>query len=284
MCLETLSHLRERGIFTVLDQRDPGKPEEMLVQQEREKWPGWEVITGQIPEEYYLRCAAEWQQASLLVAHSDWTKRAMVEQGADAEKIIVVPLVYESTTVAQPRSQSSRPLTVLWVGTVSLRKGIQYLLGAARALEHRNVRFVIAGDIEISDKAVTSAPKNVSFIGRVVRDQIENVYRAADVFALPTISDGFALTQVEAMAHGLPVIATERCGQVVTDGIDGFITPIGDAEALASAIQTLDEDRSRLAEMSACAIAKSRQFSLQTYAERINAAVLSRRSSHSHSP
>ena len=54
------------------------------------------------------------------------------------------------------------------------------------------------------------------------------------MFVLPTISDSFALTQVEAMANGLPVIATRRCGEVVADGVDGRIVPVADAESLAA--------------------------------------------------
>ena len=56
------------------------------------------------------------------------------------------------------------------------------------------------------------------------------------MFVLPTLSDGFAITQLEAMAHGLPVVATPNCGRVVTDGEDGLIVPPADADALASAI------------------------------------------------
>jgi len=82
------------------------------------------------------------------------------------------------------------------------------LIEAARLLTHEDVRFDIVGPIGISRDAVASAPSNMRFHGRVSRDQAADWYRQSDVFVLPTISDGFALTQLEAMAHGLPVIAT----------------------------------------------------------------------------
>jgi glycosyltransferase involved in cell wall biosynthesis len=78
---------------------------------------------------------------------------------------------------------------------------------------------------------------------------VREFYTRADVFVLPTISDGFALTQLEAMAHGLPVITTPNCGRVVTDGVDGFLIPPRDPAALARAIHVLAEDPERLQAM-----------------------------------
>jgi glycosyltransferase involved in cell wall biosynthesis len=94
---------------------------------------------------------------------------------------------------------------------------------------------------------------------------------------LPTLSDSFALTQVEAMANGLPVIATPRCGQVVTPGVDGYIVPTSSGEALAKAIVELDEDREKLAAMSNAALIKSKDFSIDAYAQRVRDIVVQRR-------
>jgi glycosyltransferase involved in cell wall biosynthesis len=279
--LETLQRLRDQDIFTVVDQGDPARVEQRLVAQERQRWPNWEASPGRIPEAYFERCSEEWATASVVLVYSRWTKEAIVEQGVPAEKVIVVPLAYDvppSADVPPAPKAIDRPLTVLYLGTVMLRKGIQYFLEAARLLKDRKIRFVVAGSLQISQQAVSSAPSNVTFIGRVIRTQADEVYRQADVFVLPTISDSFALTQVEAMAQGLPVIATTRCGEVVTDGVDGRIVPPGDADAIAKAIGALDDDRKLLAEMSANARMKSRQFSFAQYAERLRQEVFARRS------
>jgi glycosyltransferase involved in cell wall biosynthesis len=79
---------------------------------------------------------------------------------------------------------------------------------------------------------------------------------------LPTISDGFALTQLEAMSHGLPVITTPNCGEVVRDGIDGFVIPPADATALANALRTLLEDPERHQAMREEAVRGIERFSL----------------------
>src|SRR5262249_11469196 len=146
-----------------------------------------------------------------------------------------------------PRTSAGRPLVVLWLGSVILRKGIQYLIQAARRLADRTIRFVVAGPPGITPQAVSTAPANVEFRGRVTRDRATHEYFAADIFVLPTLSDGFAITQIEAMAHGLPVITTPNCGAVVDHGRDGLIVPAGDAEALAAALAALDDDRGRVA-------------------------------------
>jgi glycosyltransferase involved in cell wall biosynthesis len=168
------------------------------------------------------------------------------------------------------RRHHDGPLTVLWVGSVILRKGIQYLVEAAKILKDSNIRFVVAGPILISKDAVAAAPPNMRFLGKVTRDRTDDLYREADVFVLPTISDGFAITQVEAMAKALPVITTPNCGEVVTDGVDGLIVPPFDGPALAAAIDKVDKDRNLLREMSHRAFVRSTQFFLPAQAEHLN--------------
>ncbi len=273
-CLETLGLLRERGVLTIVDQIDPARTEEELVFQEALRWPGWQESPGRIPDAYFDRLAAEWAAATLVVVNSEWSKRALVAQGVPAPKLLVVPVAYEpSGEKPGPRPVKTGPLTVLWIGTVNLRKGIPYLLGAARLLQRTDIRFVVAGPVEISRAAVASAPPNVSFLGRVTRDATGRHYREADIFALPTVSDGFAITQVEAMAQGLPVITTRRCGEVVTEGIDGLLVPVGDTRALAEAIARLDADRDLLSEMSRQAVLKAHTFHLPSQAAQIERAV-----------
>ena len=154
------------------------------------------------------------------------------------------------------------PLKVLWLGQVNVRKGIQYLLAAARKLEGENIRFDVVGPIGISQEAIASAPRNMTFHGRATRDQAANWYRQADLFVLPTLSDGFAITQLEAMAHGLPVVTTPCCGDVVSDGVDGFIIPPRDADALARTLQRYLKEPKLLLEQRIAALEKSKQFTL----------------------
>ena len=231
-------------------------------------------MRGQIPESYFARLEAEWRRASLVVVNSEWSRLALTEQGVPPEKLVVIPLAYERPAGQVPpeRHYAGRPLRVVWLGSVILRKGIAYLIEAARLLQRRQVEFIIAGPIDINLHAIPHLPANVKFLGRVQRSDVPHVVAQADVFVLPTISDGFALTQLEAMAQGLPVITTPNCGAVVTHGQDGFIVPVRNSAALAEALARLDDDRELVARMAEAALQTVARFSIANYGERLVAA------------
>jgi glycosyltransferase involved in cell wall biosynthesis len=266
-CLETLELLKQRRILTVVDQVDPGIVEENIVLEETERWPGWEGIPGQMSQYYWDRLKAEWAMADLVLVNSNWSRDALVQQGVPITKIIVVPLAIDLAKdhVLSPINPEG-PLKVLWLGSVNLRKGIQYLVEAARKLERQGVQFLLAGPLAISAQALRTFPANIKVLGRVTRDQLGDYYRQAHVFVLPTLSDGFAITQLEAMAHGLPVITTPNCGEVVTDGVDGFIVPARDSQALADAIVRVDNDRRLLRTMSGNTLLTIKKYDLPSNA------------------
>jgi len=281
--LEPAQWIKARGGKTIVGQMDPARYEVDLVKAEEKRWPKWAKRSVEVPEAYFKRREAEWAVADLVMVNSEWTKAALIRQGVAEDKIVIVPLAYEAPHdmgrgtrdegygIAEKSStfDARRPLRVLFLGQVILRKGIQYLIEAARLLEKESIRFDVVGSIGISEMAVVSAPANMTFHGPVSRDRTEEFYRSADLFVLPTLSDGFALTQLEAMAHGLPVIATPNCGEVVSDGMDGLIVPASDANALAEAFQLFLQDPDKLQRMSVATGAKLEQFSLRKLGENL---------------
>lgn len=276
--LETIEWCKNNAMLTVVDQIDPARVEENIVGEEVAAWPGWQQKPERIPEHFMDRLSAEWSLADVVLVNSDWSRRALVTQGVLTDKIITVPLAYEASIQIDAASAPSKnkKLRILWLGSVNLRKGIPYLVEAARLLKNADIEFIVAGPMQISTEAIVNLPENVNFIGKVSRIEASKHYLQADVFILPTLSDGFAITQLEAMAHGLPVITTPNCGAVVTDGVDGFIVPIRDPEAIANALLQLANDRGKLQAMSEAAKIKSRQFTLDTYANRFKEAISSK--------
>jgi glycosyltransferase involved in cell wall biosynthesis len=267
--LEVLQLLAEGGTPTIVDQIDPARTEDEIVHRETKLWPGWSTREDRVPEDYFERLAAEWKSASLVVVNSEWSRKSLIEQGVPCEKLRILPLAYDAPVAASPRTFTSPERTVLWVGQVVLRKGIQYLIGAARKLQKERLRFLIAGPVGISADALRSAPSNMLFIGPIPRGEVSALYRSADLFVFPTLSDGFGVTQLEAMAHGVPVIATRSCGDVVEHSVNGLIIPERDPDALAGAISELAFDVERLASMSAAAIDTANRFSIQVLSERL---------------
>ncbi len=272
--LEILEYLYEKQIFSIVDQIDPAKVEENLVLEEYERWPGWSTLPGRIPPEYYERLNCEWTLASVITVNSEWSKEALITQGVPEKKIIVVPLAYELSKIQGRVAKSPNEfLQVLWLGQVNLRKGIQYLFQAAHIVKPLPIKFNIVGPLMISPKIVANAPSNMSFVGPVTRDMVGKYYSQSDVFILPTISDGFGITQLEAMAYGLPVIGTPNMGRVVRDGVEGFVVPIRDPIAIAERLEWMVANRKHLSEMSKHALQKIKEYSVKAYGQRLISAV-----------
>ncbi len=267
--LETLDYLADCGTPTIVDQIDPARTEDEIVRHEATLWPGWMAIPGHIPDVYFERLAAEWKRASIVIVNSEWSRKGLIHQGVPAQKLRVLPLAYDPRVVVGRKESSSPEKTILWLGQVVLRKGIQYLMRAAKLLQTEPLRFVVAGPIGISSEAVRSAPPNMSFVGPVTRDRVSSLYRSADLFVFPTLSDGFGVTQLEAMAHGVPVIATANCGEVVDHGANGLKIPARDPKAIADAIMELAFDTKQLCSMSAAAIETSKRFSVEVLSRRL---------------
>jgi glycosyltransferase involved in cell wall biosynthesis/GNAT superfamily N-acetyltransferase len=141
-------------------------------------------------------------------------------------------------------------LAVGFVGRLVEEKGIPELIEAVSMLDDRFVLFLVGpNDPEKADaldqEAVDRAEaRGVRFLG--MRQDPERLYGAFDVFVLPSHREGFPRAAMEAAASGLPVVATDirGCRQVVEEGSNGLLFPVGDIEALASAVRRLGDDSS----------------------------------------
>jgi glycosyltransferase involved in cell wall biosynthesis len=140
----------------------------------------------------------------------------------------------------------------LCVGRLVRDKGVFELLDAYAQLDaglRSNVGLVFAGsgsdDRELAERAAKIAPGTIRFLGFVHREQLPEVYALAEALVFPTHSDPWGLVVNEAMACGLPVIATTVAGctlDLVQDGWNGFVVPPGDVRQLALAMAALAED------------------------------------------
>lgn len=272
--LEILEAEKRRGIFTILDQIDPGPAEFRLVANEMERYPEVAGPPSEFPVAYFDRNRREWELADVIVVNSEWSRELLTQQGADPRKIEILPLAYEPPPESDRlpsdlRPRPSAPLRVLWLGQVNVRKGIHYLVDVARLVLNEPVQFDIVGPLNVSAEWARSAPPNVTFHGPVSRDRAEKWYRRADIFVLPTLSDGFAITQLEAMAYGLPVITTPNCGRVVENGKTGFIVPPRDTQALVNAIRHFVGNRDLLSRMSQVCCGVSQAYSVASYGSQL---------------
>lgn len=275
--LEALQAAQARGALTLVDQIDPGRVEWDMVREESLRWPDYSAPMAEEPAGYYERARLEWSLADVTLVNSEWSRTALIQQGAPRDRIEVIPLAYEAESPAlEARARAAEGITVLWLGSVILRKGIAYLVEAAREMAGEPVTFLVAGPIGIRAAALRQAPGNIRWLGAVPRSEAHRLYRSADVFVLPTLSDGFAITQVEALAHGLPVVATPNCGAVVQEGRTGFLVPARDARALASALRRFIREPGLANSMRSACLAEAARYSVASYADRLEAILTSR--------
>jgi glycosyltransferase involved in cell wall biosynthesis len=268
--LEVFQWATDRGLARVLGQMDPAAVEFDLVREEARLWPGWQDAAADIPDAYLRRREQEWDAATRIVVNSEFCRRALLAQGVPEDRLTVIPLTFEMRHPASgtPPARPGGPLRVLFLGQVNIRKGVPWLIEAARRLPVGVAQITIAGPVQVSDVAWRSLPANTKVLGPVPRVEAERLYRSSDVFVLPTISDGFAITQLEALAHGLPLIVTPNCGDAVRHGVDGLQVPIRDPQALADAFRRFADDRVFLAQASEAARQRALDFSLDAVSRR----------------
>lgn len=269
---DVLRFAKSQGWRTVLAQIDPGPVEERIVASlyahARDQAGRWQAA----PDRYWADWKEECKLADRIVVNSPWSQAALLEEGVPAHKLRIVPLAYEPATAVEyertyPEAfSSSRPLRVLFLGQINLRKGIGPLLEAADMLRGEPIEFTMVGPIQVGTPPELQENPGIRWVGPVPHAGAHQFYRDADLFIFPTFSDGFGLTQLEAQAWKLPIITTARCGEVVNDGINGYILHDVTASELAFRLRHCLKNPSELKALSRqCQV--SEQFSLTRVAE-----------------
>lgn len=175
---------------------------------------------------------------------------------------------------------------LLFVGRFDPRKGLPELLAACERLAARGVdfRLILVGDgrlrRDLERRARRTLPGRVTFEGQVAHERLPHYYATADLFCSPARgAESFGLVLLEAMAVGVPVVASDipgyRC--VVQDGAEGLLVPPRDPDALADALAALLAERGRRARMGAAGVRTASRFGWDRVArdlERIYASVL----------
>ena len=240
---------KQRGWKTVLGQIDPGPFEEEIVAKEVARVPELAPNWRRAPRQYWDNWREECELADRIVVNSEWARTGLLEAGVNGEKLCVIPLAYEMSEGGGQGSEvrgqrqypdrfsAQRPLRVLFLGQINLRKGVARLFDAIRLLKNEPIEFQFVGPAQISIPDDIRSNPRVRWFGRVSRGETASFYRRADVLIFPTLSDGFGLTQLEAQAYGLPIIASRDCGDVVRDGVNGLRLPDLSGESIADALQ-----------------------------------------------
>jgi glycosyltransferase involved in cell wall biosynthesis len=237
-----------------------------LLEEERELSPEWAAtmeILADSPAKQ-ARKDAELAAAERIVVPSGFVRETLGEHPGLTAEIAVIP--YGAPPPALPAER--RPageLRVLYVGHLSQQKGISYLFAAMRELRGAAQLTLVGGKAGGRCPALDAELDRHEWLGPVPHARVLEVMREHDVLVFPSLFEGFGLVILEAMAQGLPVVATANTAgpEVIEEGVDGFVVPIRDPLAIARRVLDLARDRDRLAAMSAAALRKAARMSWQ---------------------
>ncbi len=220
------------------------------------------------------RCEAEYAAAGFIYCNSSYTRRTLIEEGVPEAKVIAVPLGVDLPEKVARHEEEAR-FRVLFVGYLTLLKGFRHLLAAWERLSLTGAELYLRGGT--GDRPCRRILEDYRRRIEVTVDGAYGPipYHQFSVLVLPSISDGFGLVVPEAMAAGLPVIVTENVGAAdcVREGVDGFVVPVADPEALAARIRELHADRDKLAAMGRAARERAAEFSMEVFARAYTAEI-----------
>jgi len=218
-----------------------------ILSEEAALQPDWadSIDNLYFPAAYEKRLEQEPHLADLVISASDFTSYTLRESGIPENKIRKLSLGFESAHI--PFSEdlgdfSRRPLRLLYAGTITQRKGVSYLLDAAESWAGRkDIELHMVGGIQGSGSSFFKRKHLCRYQPAVSQQQLFRMYTEYDALILPTVFEGFGLVIVEAMAAGLPVIATPHsmAPDVVENGKNGWIIPIRDSAAIAGRVEEL---------------------------------------------
>jgi alpha-maltose-1-phosphate synthase len=254
--LETGKRVQQRGGVFICDR---GSTHQRFQQEIiGEEFRIWGVDRAVSDERDTVREELIYEQADAITVPSRAAARSFASMGVPAEKVTVIPYGVRLENFYPDAEPASDCFHVLFAGAAGLRKGVPYLLAAFAALKHPRKCLRIAGAILPDLKAVLSRlpREQVEFLGVVPQARLRSLMSASHALVLPSIEEGLALVQAQAMACGCPVICSTNTGgeDLFTDSVEGFIVPIRDSAALAARMQQLADDPALQQTMRAAAL------------------------------
>jgi glycosyltransferase involved in cell wall biosynthesis len=192
---------------------------------------------------------------------------SFVAAGVPRSRLHVVPYGVDLALFSAPADPPPRrPFRVVFSGQLTQRKGLSYLLRGYRLFRRDDSELALIGSVVGSREPLRPFASLFTHLPHQPRPALAQRYRASHVLVLPTLVEGMPLVVLEAMACGLPVIVTANGpAGVVRDGVEGFIVPARNDEALADRLQRLYQDEDLRQRMGQAAAERARQFGWSVY-------------------
>jgi glycosyltransferase involved in cell wall biosynthesis len=270
-CLRSLEKAATYGMVTIVERGSAHIQWQRVILQAEAERSG---LPAEIPDSRTVeRELAEYETAGFIAVPSRFVAKTFLDRGIKGERLIVNPYGVDLERFGMGRPHKSQcGLHVIHVGQVSVRKGVRYLVAAVEKVKGATLTLVGAIHPGMEPIVTRSCTR---IVGPVPGAQLPSFYAAADVFCLLSIEEGLALVILQAMAMGLPVIATRNTGveEIITDGVEGFIVEARDSSTVAERLQWLADHEDQRLEMGLRARAKVAEgFSWADYGARARSA------------
>jgi glycosyltransferase involved in cell wall biosynthesis len=240
-------------------------------------YPAWAPLSRQAADRWLRFEEGVFQGASAVFTYSEFTRRSVIEDYGCPESSVVAAGAGANQSLSSLEQKSYSVPRALFVGYEFKRKGGAVLLEAWPMVLRRipDAELVIAGPTRPPRRPL---PAGVRWVGGADRRELGELYRSASVFAMPSLFEPWGHVFVEAMAHGLPCIGTQRGAmpEIIDDGVSGLIVAAGEPEPLADALVELLSDPDKSARMGKAAFAAvQREFLWSHVADRVLAQLAS---------
>lgn len=204
------------------------------------------------------RESSDYEAADAIVVPSEFCAKTFVAHGVSRDKVHVIPYGVD-LSLFRPSGQSPKQRLLLFAGQFTVRKGVAYLIDAMKSLP--GWKLLVSGPVDPQSRRMLSSQSNCEHIGVLTRLQLAEVMSQCWALVLPSLEEGMALVQAQAMACGLPVIATEEAGaeDLFVDGKEGVLIQSRSASAIVDAILHLEDPSIRMA-MSENAVMRTRSL------------------------
>lgn len=271
--LATIRAAQRKGIPAILNQTTGFVLKAMeTYREEARRHPDFaDSLSTHLPMDLQAFMGDEMREASHVLVPSIFVRDTALEAGVDQARIAMLPYgvdVARFRPVWTPDPQGR--FRILYVGNIGQKKGIKYLLEAVKRLGNPKITLTLVGRIVGSGTGLAPYRHLFTHVPHVSYLQIHEMYRNADLFAYPSLHEGSAFANLEAMASGLPVITTYNAGSVVRDGVDGFVIPIRSADAIADRIEHLIGNPDRRNAMARAARARAEEFTWSRYGDSLD--------------
>lgn len=231
-----------------------------------------------LPSKYIInKEKMEYQLADYIVVPSEFARQTFLTRGFSEKKIIKIPYGVNLKEFQNKISNKRKGFIfrIIYTGTLSLRKGVLYLLKAFHELNLENSQLLMIGNIDNEIKLKINEyklNKKIIFKKPISQSKLSEQYSGSNVFITCSIEEGLSMVQLQAMSCGLPIICTPNSGgdEIIDNGNDGFILPIRDTEELKKKILYLYNNKSVCFEMGMRAQKKIKNsFSWESYGKNI---------------